>query len=292
MNSKTYDVIRAISGELYYKALTKIPPDTLSAISKAINDETFPTARQILALIKKNIEIAENKNRIVCQDTGTPVFFVKISNLEISVPMLEDSIRMGVRDVTQKFNLRPNMVHPISRVNSGDNTGYRSPEVITEFLSDTQKYIEITALPKGSGSENMGTVKMLSPSDGLIGVKKFVLEWIAEIGGKGCPPYVVGIGLGGTLDQAARFSKIAIFRPLNERNQDPDIADLESELLMDINKLGIGPMGLGGDVTAIGVNIEYGFTHISSLPVAINIQCWRNERATALIDENLKVHYR
>jgi fumarate hydratase subunit alpha len=209
--------------------------------------------------------------------------------MEIDVAKLQKSVENGVRKVTKEFNLRPNMVHPISRYNSGDNTGVGSPELITEFVSDASKYVKITALPKGSGSENMCAIRMLSPADGIKGIKKFVLEWIAGIGGKGCPPYVVGIGIGGSFDQVARLSKIAVFRPLDMRNSDAEIAKLEKELLSEINSLGVGPMGLGGTSTALGVNIEFGYTHISSLPVAINIQCWRNERATAVINDKLKV---
>ncbi len=204
---------------------------------------------------------------------------------------LQKSIENGVREVTKKFDLRPNMVHPISRYNSGDNTGVGSPEVIAEFVSDDSKYVKITALPKGSGSENMGTIRMLSPADGIKGIKKFVLEWIAGIGGRGCPPYIVGIGIGGSFDQVARLSKIAVFRPLDVRNSDTEIAKLEKELLLEINSLGVGPMGLGGNSTALGVNIEFGYTQTCGRPVAINIQCWRNERATAIIDEKLKVAF-
>jgi tartrate/fumarate subfamily iron-sulfur-dependent hydro-lyase alpha chain len=204
---------------------------------------------------------------------------------------LQKSVENGVREVTKKFDLRPNMVHPISRYNSGDNTGVGSPEVIAEFVGDASKYVKITALPKGSGSENMCAIRMLSPADGIKGIKKFVLEWIAGIGGKGCPPYIVGIGIGGSFDQVARLSKIAVFRPLDVRNSDKEMAQLEKELLSEINSLGVGPMGLGGASTALGVNIEFGYTHISSLPVAINIQCWRNERATAIIDDKLKVAF-
>jgi len=291
MNTDIYSIIRKVSGELYYKALTKIPTDIYKVISAALEEETSPRGKLILGIIKKNIEIAEKKGRLVCQDTGTPIYLVRISNMEIDMIRLQESIELGVREITKSKNLRPNMVHPLTRVNSGDNTGVNSPEIITEFVKDSDSYIKITAMPKGSGSENMSTIRMLSPSDGLDGIKRFVLGWIAEIGGKGCPPYIVGIGIGGSFDQAARLAKIAVFRPIDERHKDPEIRKLEEELLSEINSLDIGPMGLGGDIVALAVNIEYAYTHISSLPVAVNIQCWRSERATAIIDKKLNITY-
>lgn len=291
MNPEIYKKIEEVVSELYIRALKKLPEDVVSALKKAKESETNQTANQVLSLISQNMTVAKEKDLIVCQDTGTPVCIVEAGNCDLNISSLYESIRDGVRRATVENDLRPNMVHPITRENTGDNTGTRSPEIILEPSSSVGESIKITVIPKGSGSENMSTLFMLTLSDGVEGLKDRVLKWIAEIGGKGCPPYVVGIGVGGSFDLAARLSKLAISRPLGSRNVDSVISDLEEGLYREINSLGVGPMGLGGSTTAIGVNIEWAETHISSLPVAINIQCWRDERASALVNVKGEVSF-
>jgi fumarate hydratase subunit alpha len=187
-----------------------------------------------------------------------------------------------VKVASKEIPLRPNIVHPISRKNSGDNTGAGVPVIEFEVL-DGKDFIEISVLPKGAGSENMSALRMLNPSEGIVGIKKFVLDTVAAAGSNPCPPTIVGIGIGGTADRAMLLSKRALLRSLDSRNSDAAMAKLEKELLTDVNQLGIGPMGLGGKTTSLGVCVEYSFCHTASLPVAVNIQCWANRKAKARI---------
>jgi tartrate/fumarate subfamily iron-sulfur-dependent hydro-lyase alpha chain len=291
VNTNFYEKIKEVSEVLYYKALTVIPIDVVEKIKRAYNLEESLLGKRILDIILRNIDIARKRNLLVCQDTGIPVYLVEIGDMELSLTKLRNSIRDGVRNSTLKNHLRPNMVHPITRLNTGDNTGKYSPIIHIELNEKLGKAIKIIALPKGSGSENMSALTMLRPADGVNGIKRFVLETVANAGGKGCPPYIVGIGIGGNFEQVAYLAKKAIFRPLGYRNEDEMARQLEEELFFSINNLGIGPMGVGGKITALGVHVEISETHISSLPVAVNIQCWRGERAEAIVTEDLQVKY-
>jgi tartrate/fumarate subfamily iron-sulfur-dependent hydro-lyase alpha chain len=289
MDAKFYELLRTVSGDLYYDALTRLPVDVLEGLERAVASETDPTGQRILGIITKNIQMAEERKVLVCQDTGFPVYTVQVGDLELNLSRALDSIKAGVATATREHHLRPNMVDPITRKNTGDNTGRTSPMVYFEPAPRLGRSVHVLAMPKGSGSENMSALAMLSPSDGPNGVKRFVLKTVAEAGGKGCPPYIVGVGVGGTFESVGRLAKKALFRSISVRGEHPAQRDLEEELLTRINALGLGPMGLGGSVTAIAVNAELGETHISSLPVAVNIQCWRGERAGALIGEDLRV---
>jgi tartrate/fumarate subfamily iron-sulfur-dependent hydro-lyase alpha chain len=289
--SEFYEKVREVSEVLYYRALTVIPKDVVEKIRLSYDIEDSPLGKEVLDTIIKNIEVARKRNLLVCQDTGTPVYLVELGDVEISLPKLIRAIKEGVRNATVKNHLRPNMVHPITRVNTGDNTGGRSPIVHFELNESLKGAVKIVAVPKGSGSENMSALAMLRPADGLKGVKRFVLETVANAGGKGCPPYIVGVGIGGDFEQVAYLAKKASLRPLGSRSEDEIGRKLEDELFLLINKLGVGPMGVGGKITALAVNVEIAETHISSLPVAVNIQCWRGERAEAIIGEDLSVKY-
>ncbi len=264
-----YEVVEQVSETLYYKALTVIPRDVIERIRKAYETEQSELGRRVLDTIVKNIETATKRSLLVCQDTGTPVYSVELGDLELSLPKLRNSITNGVRKATLKYHLRPNMVHPLTRHNTGDNTGKNSPIIHFEINDILENKIRITALPKGSGSENMSSLKMLRPADGILGVKKFILESVVNAGGKGCPPYIVGVGIGGDFELAPYLAKKAVIRPLGSKNTDYEGARLEEELFYLINNLGIGPMGLGGKFTALGVHVEMAETHISSLPVAL-----------------------
>ncbi|MFP3234550.1 MAG: fumarate hydratase [Sulfolobaceae archaeon] len=289
--SEFYEKVREVSEVLYYRALTVIPKDVVEKIRLSYDIEDSPLGKEVLDTIIKNIEVARKRNLLVCQDTGTPVYLVELGDVEISLPKLIRAIKEGVRNATVKNHLRPNMVHPITRVNTGDNTGRRSPIVHFELNESLKGAVKIVAVPKGSGSENMSALAMLRPADGLKGVKRFVLETVANAGGKGCPPYIVGVGIGGDFEQVAYLAKKASLRPLGSRSEDEIGRKLEDELFLLINKLSVGPMGVGGKITALAVNVEIAETHISSLPVAVNIQCWRGERAEAIIGEDLSVKY-
>jgi tartrate/fumarate subfamily iron-sulfur-dependent hydro-lyase alpha chain len=281
--------VQQVSRDLYYRALTELPTDILQGLEQAAAAETSPTGKRILEIITQNIHLAEEKHTLVCQDTGFPVFHVEVGDVDINLPRAWASLKAGTAEATRQYHLRPNMVDPITRKNTGDNTGRAAPMVFFEHHPGLGRVVRVMAMPKGSGSENMSALAMLSPSDGLLGVKRFVLKTVAEAGGKGCPPYIVGVGVGGNFETVGHLSKKALFRNLRVRGTDPAQVELEEDLLRMINELGLGPMGLGGSVTAIAVNAEVGETHISSLPVAVNIQCWRGERAEATIDEQLAV---
>jgi fumarate hydratase subunit alpha len=191
------------------------------------------------------------------------------------------AIREGVVEATRSVPLRPNAVHPLTRKNPGTNIGQLMPYVHCRFSKED--YMEITVMPKGAGAENMNALAMLTPSQGLRGIKEFVLNAVVKAGGNSCPPGVLGIGIGGSTDIAVELSKEALLRPLNTRNSDPDVAMLEKELHEAINELRIGPMGLGGKTTVLGVNAEYAYCHTASLPVALSFQCWASRRATVRI---------
>ena len=277
--------------ELYIRALKVLPPDVKAALARAAERERHPRAREILGVMLKNVEVAETRGLLVCQDTGTPVYKLRIGRgLAYDGPALLAAIADGVKQATIEHPLRSSVCHPIDRTNPQTNTGQRIPMIDVEFL-EASGYVELKMMPKGSGSENMSFLKMLTPADGLAGIKRFVLECVVNAGGMPCPPTLVGIGLGGTSDLAMKLAKEAIWRPVGSPNPDPAIAALEGELLETINGLGLGPMGLGGDTTALAVQIEYAHTHITQNPVAVTLQCWRGERASARIYPDGRVEH-
>lgn len=244
--------------------------DIKDAITLGVKTEKSETGREVLKGLLKNAEIAKEKVMPICQDTGMAVFFVEIGNeVFISGKPISEAINDGVALGYKEGYLRKSVVFdPLNRVNTNDNT----PAVIYYDYVRGDK-IKITFAPKGFGSENKGGLKMLNPSDGVEGVIDFVVETVRKAGGNPCPPMVIGVGIGGTMDKAAQLSKLALTRDVNSKNENPYYADLEEKLLQKINLLGIGPGGLGGTVTALGVNIEVFPTHIAGLPVAVNINC-------------------
>lgn len=277
--------------ELYIRALKILPPDVKAALARAHERESHPRAGEILGVMLTNLEVAESRGLLVCQDTGTPVYKLRIGRgLTYDGPGLLAAITEGVTQATREHPLRSSVCHPLDRRNPQTNTGERIPHVDVEFLEDVG-YVELRMMPKGSGSENMSFLKMLSPADGVAGIKRFVLQCVVEAGGKPCPPTLVGVGIGGTADLAMKLAKEAIWRPVGSRHPDPMIAALEAELLAAINATGIGPMGLGGDTTALAVQIEYAYTHITQNPVAVTLQCWRGERAMARIYPDGRVEH-
>lgn len=244
--------------------------DIEDALKKGLENETGALAADILCDILKNAEIARQNRVPICQDTGMAVFFLRLGQeVHIVGGGLYDAINEGVRRGYAEGYLRKSVVgDPLRRTNTGDNT----PAVIYTEITDGDVF-EITAAPKGFGSENMSTVKMLKPSDGVDGVIDFVTDTVRAASGNPCPPVVVGVGIGGTIEKAALLSKQALLRDVRISNPDSYYAGLEATLLERINRLGIGPSGFGGNTTALGVNIEAFPTHIAGLPVAVNIGC-------------------
>ncbi|MFA9398148.1 MAG: fumarate hydratase [Clostridiaceae bacterium] len=243
--------------------------DVKNKIKKSKEEETFPIAEGVLGKIIENYNIADKENVPVCQDTGMALVFIDIGQDVHIEGDLEQAINQGVRQGYAEGYLRKSVVgDPIRRVNTKDNT----PAVIYYNIVQGDK-VKIIVAPKGFGSENMSRIKMLKPSDGIEGVKDFILETVEIAGPNPCPPIVVGVGIGGTFDRAAFLSKKALIRNLDIRNEDIFYKDLEYEMLDKINKLGIGPQGFGGKTTALAVNIETYPTHIAGLPVAVNINC-------------------
>ena len=254
---------------LCIEANTHLPGDMKRRIQDCRECETWPVAREILDQIVENYEIADAQNVPICQDTGMACVFLEIGQEVYVNGSIEEAVHEGVREGYKKGYLRKSVVRdPLDRVNTGDNT----PAMIYYDMVPGDR-IKITVAPKGFGSENMSQIKMLRPSDGVEGVKDFVLKVVSDAGPNPCPPIVVGVGVGGTFDKAALLAKKALMRSVDERNPDEFYASLEQELLEKINALGIGPQGFGGRTTALAVNIEKMPTHIAGLPVAVNINC-------------------
>ena len=253
--------------------------DIKNRIYDCAQNEPWPVAKSILEQIIQNYNIADSENVPICQDTGVACVFIKIGQDVHINGNLESAINEGVRQGYCDGFLRKSVVRdPLDRVNTGDNT----PAMIYYEIVSGDK-VEITVAPKGFGSENMSAIAMLRPSDGVNGVKEFVLKTVLDAGPNPCPPIVVGVGIGGTFDKAAYLAKKALLRPIDLPNTTPFYADLEKELLEKINALGIGPQGFGGKTTALAVNIEHFPTHIAGLPVAVNINCHVTRHKTEVI---------
>ena len=263
-----HDISAAVK-KLCMEACTILGDDVLKTLERAQAVEESPIGKEILGRIIENAAIAKTENIPLCQDTGMAVLFLEIGqDLHFDGGSLTEAIQEGVRRGYEEGHLRKSVLHPITRINTGDNT----PAVIhTEIVSGDR--LKITMAPKGFGSENMSRVTMFPPSAGMEAVKDFVVQRVQESGGNPCPPIIVGLGLGGTFEKAALIAKKALLRPLGSKNPDPLLADLENDLLERINRLGIGPMGLGGRTTALAVHVNIHPTHIASIPCAVNIQC-------------------
>lgn len=276
--------------EVFYKLILKsetvLPLDVRRALLRAKQNEKNALARAQLELILKNIARAEKKKIPICQDTGLPTFYITLGGKEHDLKKINDATREAVRRATKKIPLRPNVVDPFDRKNTRDNTGARVPIVYYDFEPGAREFIEVVFVPKGGGCENASALAMLNPGDGIRGIERFVLERALEIGGKPCPPYILGIGVGGSSDLALTLAKKASLRNIEKRNNETRTARMERELLKKINSLGIGVMGLGGSTTCLAVNVEYAHAHTASLPVALSLMCWASRRAGVRIVGN------
>lgn len=263
------EIIEAVA-EIVQTANIDLDKDVEEALTDSLEVEDSSLGKYVINQLLDNIKIARDERVPLCQDTGIAVFFIELGqDLRIIGGNLNDAINEGVKIGYEEGYLRKSVVgDPLIRKNTGDNT----PAVIHVEIVEGN-HLNIKMAPKGAGSENMSFIRMLKPSDGIDGVKEFILESVEKAGANPCPPIVVGIGIGGTFEKAAIIAKKSLFRKIGERNPTNHIAELELELLKEINRLGIGPQGFGGKVTALDVHIESYPTHIASLPVAVNINC-------------------
>jgi fumarate hydratase subunit alpha len=253
----------------YREAVIRLPPDVLRVIRRAAAAETNPVARGEFTNILKNIQEAERLGVPLCQDTGVPVVYLTIPPDVFLNADLYDAVALGIRRATRDVPLRPNVVDPLTRHNTGDNTGAGMPAI---HIKPGKKFT-VTVLPKGAGAENTSRIAMLLPTH-QNGIEGFVVETMLLAGGKPCPPVVLGIGIGGTFDGAAALAKEALLLPIDQMD------DYEQQICNAVNRLGIGPMGLGGDTTALAVKVKTASCHTASLPVAVNVQCWAHRHAT------------
>lgn len=252
-----------IEGNIY------LGDDVIKSFKENLEKEKSDLGKDILNILIENAQIAKDTHIPLCQDTGMAVFFVEIGQeTMIKGDTLTDAINKGVSEGYTEGYLRKSVVSPITRINTKDNT----PAIIHYEMVKGDK-IKIQYAPKGFGSENMSQLKMLKPSDGIEGVKEFIVKTVSEAGPNPCPPIVVGVGIGGTVDKCAQIAKKALFRDIGTHSEDENVAELEKEMIEKINDLGIGPQGLGGNTTALAVNIETFPTHIAGLPVVVNINC-------------------
>nr|ADP09467.1 tartrate dehydratase subunit alpha [uncultured marine crenarchaeote E48-1C] len=283
------NVIEIVAFNLLKSAVIYLPEDVKDALKKAYSEETSETGKTQLKAILDNVEFAEKYQAPLCQDTGTITFYIRAGVAANGLGKIERALTEATRRATVEVPIRPNAVNPFTQKNSGDNTGRLIPYVNWEIgLGDE---IEMTVMPKGGGSENTCLMGMLVPGEGINGVKQFVIDAVLKAGSKPCPPNVLGVGIGGGSDIAMKIAKKALLRPLNVRNLNPEIAELEEELLEAVNMTGIGPMGLGGKTTALGVNIDYAHRHPASYPAAVAFNCWASRRASAKIGRDGTVQY-
>jgi len=272
--------------DLIHETVTSIPEDVERALKIAYENEKSELARIQLKTILENIKIAREEGIPVCQDTGIFTFYVGINEGgNINPRDLEKAIITATKKATKEVPLRENVVHPITREATNDNIGYRIPIIEFEFNESLDKNeVLISLLVKGAGSENMSFLAMLEPSQSLDGIKNFVLKKVKEAKGKPCPPTILGIGIGGTSDLAMKLAKKALLRSLDDRNHEKVFAKMEKDLLEKINSLGIGPMGLGGKTTCLGVKIEHAYCHTASLPIGLVMQCWAHRKSSIKLE--------
>jgi fumarate hydratase subunit alpha len=283
----TRKVVEDTAVKLLQLAATELPQDVKEALRRAYREEESDVGKAQLKAMLSNIELAEKMRAPTCQDTGVVIFYVKAGSKVTGLDEVEEALREATVRATGEVPLRPNAVDPFTQKNTGDNTGRYIPHINWEVVpGDT---LEITVMLKGGGSENVSALGMLNPSEGVKGLKRFVIDTVVKAGAKPCPPTILGVAVGGGADIAIKLAKAALLKPLNKPNPNPELAKLEKELYDAVNQTGIGPMGLGGKITALGVKIDYAHRHPASYPVAVAVQCWVARRASACIRNDGKV---
>jgi len=283
------EIVENVAFNLIRQAVIYLPEDVKQALNKAYGEETSEAGKTQLKAILDNIELAEKYQAPICQDTGTIIFYVSAGADVKGLDKVEGALINATRRATKEVPLRPNAVDPFTQKNSGDNTGRFIPYVHWEIVPGDA--LELTVMTKGGGSENVCLTGMLVPGEGINGLKKFVIESVIKAGAQPCPPTILGVAMGGGADIAMKLAKKALLRPLNEPNPNPEIAKLERELYEAANMTGIGPMGLGGKTTVLGVHVEYAFRHPASFPAAVAFNCWAARRASARIHADGTVEY-
>jgi tartrate/fumarate subfamily iron-sulfur-dependent hydro-lyase alpha chain len=267
--------------ELYIRALKILPPDIKAGFKRLDAGETHATGKAVLATMIRNIQVAEDTQNLLCQDTGIPIYNVTIgAGVEVDGYGLKQAIAKGCERATREHPLRSSVVHPVTRKNEHTSCGREIPVIHVDF-EQARDTLSIEMIPKGSGSENNSWLRMAVPAEGVDAIKTFVVDCVLDAGGKTCPPTIVGVGVGGTADLCVHLSKVAATRPLGSRCDDPEGAKLEESLTRAVNQLGVGPQGLGGDSTSFAVHVEVAATHITMNPVAVNMQCHSARRARA-----------
>ena len=286
---ETAKVVESVAFNILKQAVIYLPDDVKQALKKAYAEETSDMGKTQLKTILDNIELAEKYQAPVCQDTGTIIFYIKAGAQAKNLDTIEEALINATRKATKEIPLRPNAVHPFMGKNSGDNTGRYIPYVNWEIVFGDK--IEMTVMTKGGGSENVCIGGMIVPGDGINGLKKFVVDAVIKAGAQPCPPNILGIAMGGGADISMKLAKKALMIPLTEHNPDPEIAKLENEIFEAVNMTGIGPMGLGGKTTVLGVHIDYAYRHPASFPAAVAFNCWAARRASARINADGSVEY-
>ena len=282
-------IVENVVFKLLQLAVTELPQDVKQALQRAHHEEESEAGKTQLKTILENVELAQKTRTPMCQDTGVIIFYVKAGSQVKGLDKIEKALYRATTRATEEVPLRPNAVDPFTQKNTGDNTGRFIPFIHWEIVPGNT--LEITVMPKGGGSENVCALGMLSPGMGLNGLKKFVLDTVIKAGAKPCPPNILGVAVGGGADIAMKLAKAALLRPLDQPNPDPNLANLEKELQEAVNSTGIGPMGLGGRFTVLGVKVEYAHRHPASYPVAVAVQCWAARRASARIHSDGKIEY-
>jgi fumarate hydratase subunit alpha len=286
---ETVKAVEDVAFNIVRQAVIYVPDDVKAALKKAYADETSDTAKTQLKTILDNVEMAEKYQAPVCQDTGTIIFYVKAGAEVRNLHMVEQALIDATRKATKEIPLRPNAVNPFTQKNSGDNTGRFIPFANWEIVPGGD--LELTVMTKGGGSENVCVTGMLVPGEGIKGLKKFAIDAVIKAGAQPCPPTIMGVAVGGGSDIAMKLAKRSLLRPLDEVNADTEIAKLEKEIHEAANMTGIGPMGLGGKTTVLGVHVDYAFRHPASFPAAVAFNCWAARRSSARIGSDGSVTY-
>ena len=277
------DKIKDFVVDLVKTAVTRIPYDVYVALKKAYEEEDNPITKKQLETILENIMIARDEDKPICQDTGTLYFDLEVGEEFPIKGMLRKVLVEAVRDATRKIPLRPNAVDPITNINSGDNVGRFIPWIDIEIVPTST--LKICLMAKGGGSEYPNVLAMIPPAKGLRGVKEVVLKAVVDAGPKPCPPVIIGVGIAAGSDIALKLAKKSLYRPIGQRHEIKEVADLEEELLHLINRLGIGAHGFGGKYTALDVKVDYAYRHPASFAVGVVFSCWATRRACGIIDE-------